>query len=85
MNRIVFSSNSKVEKAIHIQTTNCKTKERNTSLCSSEMNGPDKSRSTSIMSLKDTFPLQSASYTLKITEIKRHRQLLIPSQGSFLH
>lgn len=42
-----------------------------TSLCSSDINEPDISRSTSNMSLKDTFPLQSESYTLKITGKKK--------------
>ena len=42
-----------------------------TSLWSSEINEPDKSCNTSSMSLKDTFPLPSESYTLKITEIER--------------
>lgn len=43
-----------------------------TSLCSSDINGPVKSRSTSSMSLKVTLSLCSDSYTLKTTEETRY-------------
>ena len=53
----------------------------NTSLCSSDMNEPDKSRSTSNMSLKDTFPLLSESYTLKITGQRDKQQYQYKTQN----
>lgn len=53
---------------------------RHTSLCSSDMNEPDKSRSTCSMSSKDTFPLPSVSYTLKITDDEARKKINIKQE-----
>lgn len=53
-----------------------------TSLCCSDMNCPVKSRKMSNMSLNVTFPLQSKSYTLKITtEQGKHKNGNLVKRG----